>query len=44
MIDTVVTLQESSGNSEDGGDADDEFECDCTMCHDIGGRYQLASD
>ena len=42
-----MVFQESSGNSDDGcddgEDADDEFECDCTMCHNIGGTYQMTT-
>ena len=40
---TITLFQDSNADSNDGGDdaddADDEFECDCAMCHNIGGRY-----
>ena len=46
--DNANTLfQDSNADSNDGGDdaddADDEFECDCAMCHNIGGWYTVVS-
>ena len=38
----LMSFQDSNADSNDGGDdaddADDEFECDCAMCHNIGGK------